>query len=91
MPALRLEVFDSSIAADGTPQPLVEASALEEAKVASFEQGYSRRLGRCRRRAAGRPEPHPGRSCAQPAKPGLHLSGRPQPCPAGDPAPDRWR
>lgn len=41
MPALRLEVFDSSIAADGTPQPLVEASALEEAKIASFEQGYS--------------------------------------------------
>lgn len=41
MPALRLEVFDSRIAADGTAQPLVEASALEEAKIASFEQGYS--------------------------------------------------
>jgi flagellar biosynthesis/type III secretory pathway protein FliH len=41
MPSLRLEVFDSSITADGTPQPLVEASALEEAKIASFEQGYS--------------------------------------------------
>ena len=41
MPSLRLEVFDSSIAADGTPQPLVEASAMEEAKIASFEQGYS--------------------------------------------------
>ena len=41
MPTLRLEVFDSSIAADGTPQPLVEASAMEEAKIASFEQGYS--------------------------------------------------
>lgn len=41
MPALRLEVFDSSVAADGTPQPLVEASVLDEAKIASFEQGYS--------------------------------------------------
>lgn len=41
MPTLRLEVFDSSIAADGTPQPLVEASAMEEAKIAAFEQGYS--------------------------------------------------
>lgn len=41
MPTLRLEVFDSSIAADGTPQPLVEASAMEEARIAAFEQGYS--------------------------------------------------
>lgn len=41
MPALRLEVFDTAIASDGTPQPLVEASALEEAKIAAFEQGYS--------------------------------------------------
>jgi flagellar biosynthesis/type III secretory pathway protein FliH len=41
MPALRLEVFDSVAAGDGAPQPLVEASALDEAKVASFEQGYS--------------------------------------------------
>lgn len=41
MSALRLEIFDSSVAADGTPQPLVEASALEDAKIASFEQGYS--------------------------------------------------
>ena len=35
------EVFDTVTAGDGTPQPLVEASALDEAKVASFEQGYS--------------------------------------------------
>jgi flagellar biosynthesis/type III secretory pathway protein FliH len=41
MPALRLEVFDMAIAADGTPQPMVEVTAVEEAKVASFEQGYS--------------------------------------------------
>jgi flagellar assembly protein FliH len=41
MPALRLEVFDTVTAGDGAPQPLVEASALDEAKVASFEQGYS--------------------------------------------------
>jgi flagellar assembly protein FliH len=41
MPALRLEVFDSVAAGDGAPQPLVEASALDEAKVAAFEQGYS--------------------------------------------------
>ena len=41
MSALRLEVFDNTIAADGSPQPLVEASAVEEAKIASFEQGYS--------------------------------------------------
>lgn len=41
MPALRLEVFDTSQAADGTPLPLVEATAAEEAKVAAFEQGYS--------------------------------------------------
>lgn len=41
MSALRLEVFDTVPAADGSPQPLVEATAVEEAKVASFEQGYS--------------------------------------------------
>lgn len=41
MPALRLEVFDTTLAADGTPLPLVEATAAEEAKVAAFEQGYS--------------------------------------------------
>jgi flagellar biosynthesis/type III secretory pathway protein FliH len=41
MPALRLEVFDTVSAADGSLQPLVEATAVEEAKVASFEQGYS--------------------------------------------------
>ena len=41
MPALRLEVFDTVTAGDGAPRPLVEASALDEAKVASFEQGYS--------------------------------------------------
>ena len=41
MPALRLEVFDTVTAGDRAPQPLVEASALDEAKVASFEQGYS--------------------------------------------------
>ena len=41
MPAPRLEVFDSAIALDGTPQALVEVTAVEEAKVAAFEQGYS--------------------------------------------------
>ena len=41
MPALRLEIFDTAPAADGSLQPLVEAAAVEEAKVASFEQGYS--------------------------------------------------
>ena len=41
MPALRLEIFDTAPAADGTLQPLVEVAAVEEAKVASFEQGYS--------------------------------------------------
>jgi flagellar biosynthesis/type III secretory pathway protein FliH len=41
MPTLRLEVFDTAIAADGAPQPLVEATAVEEAKIQSFEQGYS--------------------------------------------------
>lgn len=41
MPGLRLEVFDTAPAADGTPLPLVEATAVEEAKVASFEQGYT--------------------------------------------------
>jgi flagellar biosynthesis/type III secretory pathway protein FliH len=41
MSALRLEIFDTAPAADGTFQPLIEATAVEEAKVASFEQGYS--------------------------------------------------
>ncbi|WP_137109375.1 flagellar biosynthesis protein [Rhodobacter sp. SY28-1] len=41
MPALRLEVFDTAIAGDGTTQPMVEGALVEEAKVASFEQGYS--------------------------------------------------
>jgi flagellar biosynthesis/type III secretory pathway protein FliH len=41
MPALRLEVFDTVTTGDGAPRPLVEASALDDAKVASFEQGYS--------------------------------------------------
>lgn len=41
MTALRLEVFDTTQTADGTPLPLVEATAAEEAKVAAFEQGYS--------------------------------------------------
>jgi flagellar biosynthesis/type III secretory pathway protein FliH len=41
MPALRLEVFDSSWASDGSLKPLVDATAVEEAKMASFEQGYS--------------------------------------------------
>lgn len=40
MPALRLEVFDTYITPDGADLPLVEATAVEEAKVASFEQGY---------------------------------------------------
>ena len=41
MPALRLEVFDTAHASDGSLQPLVEATAVAEAKIASFEQGYS--------------------------------------------------
>lgn len=41
MSALRLEVFDTRTVSDGSEQPLVEASALDEAKVASFEQGYT--------------------------------------------------
>lgn len=41
MPALRLEVFDTAPAPDGSMQPLVEATAVAEAKVAAFEQGYS--------------------------------------------------
>lgn len=41
MPALHLEVFDTAPAADGMLRPLVEATVVEEAKVASFEQGYS--------------------------------------------------
>jgi len=41
MPGLRLEVFDTASAADGSLRPLVEATVVEEAKVASFEQGYT--------------------------------------------------
>lgn len=41
MASLRLEVFDMAAGSDGSLQPLVEATAVEEAKVASFEQGYS--------------------------------------------------
>lgn len=41
MTALRLEVFDTAQASDGTPMPLIEVTAAEEAKVAAFEQGYS--------------------------------------------------
>lgn len=41
MPALRLEIFDTVTAGDGAPQPLIEASALDDAKITSFEQGYS--------------------------------------------------
>ncbi len=41
MSSLRLEVFDTAQAADGSMQALVEATAVEEAKVTSFEQGYS--------------------------------------------------
>jgi flagellar biosynthesis/type III secretory pathway protein FliH len=38
---LRLEVFDTETASDGTELPLVQASAMEDAKIASFEQGYT--------------------------------------------------
>jgi flagellar assembly protein FliH len=41
MPSLRLEVFDAAMASDGSLQPMVEATAVEEAKVAAFEQGYA--------------------------------------------------
>jgi flagellar biosynthesis/type III secretory pathway protein FliH len=41
MPALRLEVFDTVLTADGGTQPLVEVRAVEEAKITSYEQGYS--------------------------------------------------
>ena len=41
MNGLRLEVFDTTLAGDGRVQPLVEFSAVEEAKIASYEQGYS--------------------------------------------------
>ncbi|WP_149588370.1 flagellar biosynthesis protein [Tabrizicola flagellatus] len=41
MPALRLEVFDTASTDDGSNRPLVEATAVEEAKVAGFEQGYT--------------------------------------------------
>lgn len=40
MSPIRLEIFDTAPTADGTLLPLVEATAVEEAKVASFEQGY---------------------------------------------------
>ena len=38
---LRLEVFDVEITPDGSEQPLVQASAMEDAKITSFEQGYT--------------------------------------------------
>lgn len=41
MPPLRLEVFDTAATSDGGVQPLVEVSAVEEAKIAAYEQGYS--------------------------------------------------
>jgi flagellar biosynthesis/type III secretory pathway protein FliH len=41
MPPLQLEVFDVATSYDGAPQPLVQASAMEEAKITSFEQGYT--------------------------------------------------
>ncbi|MBN8631490.1 MAG: flagellar biosynthesis protein [Rhodobacterales bacterium] len=41
MSLVRLEVFDSSPAADGSLRPLVEATAVDEARVDAFEQGYS--------------------------------------------------
>ena len=41
MPSLRLEVFDTAMTSDGSLQPMVEATVVEEAKVAAFEQGYA--------------------------------------------------
>lgn len=41
MALLQLEVFDLSTGLDGAVQPLVQESAMEEAKIAAFEQGYS--------------------------------------------------
>ncbi|WP_431297593.1 flagellar biosynthesis protein [Tabrizicola sp. BL-A-41-H6] len=38
---VNLEVFDTETTADGAELPLVQASALEDAKIASFEQGYT--------------------------------------------------
>lgn len=38
---LRLEVFDTETAPNGTEQPLVQISALEEARIAAFESGYT--------------------------------------------------
>lgn len=38
---VNLEVFDTETSADGVEHPLVQASALEDAKIASFEQGYT--------------------------------------------------
>ena len=38
---LHLEVFDMEVGPDGAIQPLVQASALEDAKITSFEQGYT--------------------------------------------------
>ncbi|WP_240784104.1 flagellar biosynthesis protein [Tabrizicola caldifontis] len=40
MAGLRLEVFDTALSPDGEERPLVEASLLEETRVAAFEQGY---------------------------------------------------
>jgi flagellar biosynthesis/type III secretory pathway protein FliH len=40
MHPLRLEIFDTAPTVDGD-LPLVEVSAVEEAKIASYEQGYS--------------------------------------------------
>jgi flagellar assembly protein FliH len=36
-----LEVFDTETTPDGLEMPLVQASALEDAKIAAFEQGYT--------------------------------------------------
>ncbi len=41
MPPLRLEVFDIAKTTDGPSPPLVQISAMDEAKIASFEQGYT--------------------------------------------------
>jgi len=41
MPSLRLEIFDTAAAPDGSARPLVEPTALDEARIASYEQGYS--------------------------------------------------
>jgi flagellar biosynthesis/type III secretory pathway protein FliH len=41
MAALKLEVFDTEAGPEGQMLPLVQMSALEEAKIASYEQGYT--------------------------------------------------